>query len=54
MVKPEEGAIKYEEYSPKRADKFVHKVINGQVERIEISENKKLSRSAYQSPKKSS
>ncbi len=38
VVKPDEGRINYEEFSPKKAHKLVEKVINGKVEKIEIKE----------------
>lgn len=38
VVRPDEGKINYNEFSPKKAHKFVEKVINGKVERIEIQE----------------
>jgi hypothetical protein len=38
VVRPDEGKINYNEFSPKKAYKFVEKIINGKVERIEIQE----------------
>ena len=38
MVKPDEGRINYEKFEGKQASRFVDKVINGKVEKIEMIE----------------
>lgn len=38
VVKPDDGKIDYDQFSPKKAHKFVEKIINGKVEKIEIKE----------------
>lgn len=36
VVKPDEGKINYNEFKERHAHKFVEKIINGKVEKIEI------------------
>lgn len=36
VVKPDEGKINYDEFNNRKAHRFVEKVINGKVEKIEI------------------
>ena len=38
VVKPDEGEINYEKYSPKRTDKLVEKILSGTVEAIKVKE----------------
>jgi hypothetical protein len=38
VVKPEGGAIKYDNYDRKHTSKLVNKIMNGKVEKIQISE----------------
>ena len=53
VVKPDDGEINYNKVNSKNLEKFIDKVINGEVEKIKIKEDHSPTRSPMKSPAKS-